>query len=74
MSTQDETNPQPLRPGSITELNPQPLPPGSIDVGHLTETVTRAIQNALAQAGEGRSLITNPRIIVGIIAEPQLRE
>jgi hypothetical protein len=32
--------------------------------------VTRAIQSALTQGGEGRSLIRNPRIIVGIIAEP----
>lgn len=57
---------------SQNELNPQPLPPGPIDLGHLTETVTRAIQSALTQ-GEGRTLIPHPRIIVGIIAEPLLR-
>lgn len=68
----NEINPQPLPPGSENELNPQPLPPGGIDVGHLTETVTRAIQTAFAQHG-GRPLIANPRIIVGIIAEPHLR-
>jgi hypothetical protein len=71
MSNRDELNPQPLPPGSINELSPQPLPPGIVDVGHLTETVTRAIQNALIQ-GEGRSLIPHPRIIVGIIAEPHV--
>jgi hypothetical protein len=71
MSTHGEINPQPLPPGSENELNPQPLPPGGIDLGHLTETVTRAIQNALTQ-GAGRSLIPNPRIIVGIIAEPHV--
>jgi|GEM_PF-7102023 len=51
------------------ELNPQPLPPQSVDLGHLTETVTRAVQNALA-GHRGTPLIFNPRIIVGIIAEP----
>ena len=56
---------------SQDELNPQPLPPGGIDLGTLTETVTRAIQSALTQ-GEGRKLIPNPRIIVGIIAEPHV--
>jgi hypothetical protein len=58
---------------SQSELNPQPLPPrsGSIDIGHLTETVTTAIQRSLSQH-QGKAVIVNPRIIVGIIAEPQL--
>lgn len=55
------------------ELNPQPEPPGRIDLGHLTETVTAAIQRALAQH-KGAALIRNPRIIVGIIAEPHIPE
>ncbi len=55
------------------ELNPQPLPPrsGSIDIGHLTETVTTAIQRSLSQH-QGKTVFANPRIIIGIIAEPQL--
>lgn len=56
------------------ELNPQPLPPvqrGSIDIGHLTETVTTAIQRSLSQH-QGKTVFVNPRIIIGIIAEPQL--
>jgi hypothetical protein len=55
------------------ELNPQPLPPrsGTIDIGHLTEVVTGAIQRSLSQH-QGKAVIVNPRIIIGIIAEPQL--
>jgi len=57
---------------SSSELNPQPEPPGRnhVDLGQLTETVTLAVQNALA-AHKASPVIFNPRIIVGIIAEPQ---
>ena len=57
-------------------LNPQPEPPGraaTIDVGHLAETVTRAIQNALSEP-RANAAIRFPRIIVGIIAEPSFLE
>jgi len=56
------------------DLNPQPLPPG-IQLGTLTQEVTRAVQTALEQrvAGEATpAVFRNPRIIIGLILEPQL--
>ena len=51
-------------------LNPQPLPP--VQLGALTTEVTRAVQEALAQKTTGGSeLFRNPRLIIGLILEPQ---
>jgi hypothetical protein len=59
---------------SDTELNPQPLPPRKVDLGNLTEAVTASVRNALeeraATAGTPQ-VFRNPRIIIGIIIEPQ---
>ena len=58
------------------ELNPQPLPP-SVDLGQLTEAVTASVRKALEQrpATEATAQVfKNPRIIIGIIMEPQASE
>jgi hypothetical protein len=56
------------------ELNPQPLPPKSISFEQFTESVTasvlRAIQSHVATTNSPEW--KNPRIIIGIIAEPKL--
>jgi|tagenome__1003787_1003787.scaffolds.fasta_scaffold20722774_1 hypothetical protein len=59
------------------ELNPQPLPPGRVDLGQLTEAVTSSVRNALeerAATANTPQVFRNPRIIIGIIMEPQLQE
>ena len=59
---------------SETELNPQPLPPGKVDLGNLTEAVTASVRNALeerAATANTPQVFRNPRIIIGIIIEPQ---
>jgi hypothetical protein len=58
---------------SETELNPQPLPP-KVDLGQLTETVTASVRKALEERAVTTStpqVFRNPRIIIGIIMEPQ---
>jgi hypothetical protein len=55
------------------QLNPQPLPP-RVDLGHLTEAVTASVRNALEERAATTStpqVFRNPRIIIGIIIEPQ---
>jgi hypothetical protein len=56
-------------------LNPQPEPPGKpkIDLSDLTEAVTGAVRRAIEdrQVTEGTpEVFHNPRIIIGIIFEP----
>jgi hypothetical protein len=56
------------------QLNPQPLPPGKVDLGNLTEAVTASVRNALEERAATAStpqVFRNPRIIIGIIIEPQ---
>jgi hypothetical protein len=58
---------------SQADLNPQPLPP-RVDLAELTEAVTASIRRALEEREVGArtaSVFRNPRIIVGIILEPQ---
>ncbi|AIS45539.1 hypothetical protein DR61_1372 [Burkholderia pseudomallei] len=55
------------------ELNPQPLPP-KVDLGQLTEAVTASVRKALeehAVTENTAQVFRNPRIIIGIIMEPQ---
>jgi hypothetical protein len=55
------------------ELNPQPLPP-KVDLGQLTEAVTASVRNALEERATTENtaqVFRNPRIIIGIIIEPQ---
>jgi hypothetical protein len=55
---------------ATNELNPQPLPP--VQLGALTTEVTRAVQAALAHPPtQGSELFRNPRLIIGLILEPQ---
>jgi hypothetical protein len=59
---------------SETQLNPQPLPPGKVDLGNLTEAVTASVRNALEErtaTANTPQVFRNPRIIIGIIIEPQ---
>ena len=56
-----------------SELNPQPLPP-RVDLGSLTEAVTASVRSALEQRAVSATtpaVFRNPRIIIGIIVEPQ---
>lgn len=58
---------------SNAELNPQPLPP-RIDLAELTETVTASVRRALEErevSARTPRVFSNPRIIVGVILEPQ---
>jgi hypothetical protein len=55
-------------------LNPQPIPPGKIDLGTLTEAVTASVRNALEQRAATAAtpeVFRRPRIIIGVIVEPQ---
>ncbi len=55
---------------AANELNPQPLPP--VQLGALTTEVTRAVQAALAhRPADGQEVFRNPRLIIGLILEPQ---
>jgi hypothetical protein len=55
------------------DLNPQPLPP-KVNLGDLTEAVTASVRNALEQRAATAAtpqVFRNPRIIIGVIVEPQ---
>jgi hypothetical protein len=57
----------------MSELNPQPIPP-KVDLGQLTEAVTASVRSALEERPVTSStpqVFRNPRIIIGIIIEPQ---
>lgn len=57
----------------MADLNPQPLPP-RVDLGQLTEAVTASVRSALedrAATAATPEVFRNPRIIIGIIFEPQ---
>ncbi|GAC1486785.1 MAG: hypothetical protein NVS2B11_12540 [Acetobacteraceae bacterium] len=55
---------------AVNEVNPQPLPP--VQLGALTTEVTRAVQAALEQrSAGGTEVFRNPRLIIGLILEPQ---
>lgn len=58
---------------SQADLNPQPLPP-RVDLAELTEAVTVSIRRALEErevGGRTPALFRNPRIVIGVIIEPQ---
>jgi hypothetical protein len=64
-------NPHPRR--SMADLNPQPLPPKTIPFDAFVETTTQAVLRAVQaqSAGSGTATpVRPPRIIIGIIAEP----
>ena len=57
----------------MAELNPQPLPPKA-DLASLTEAITISVRSALeerAVTAATPAVFRNPRIIIGIIVEPQ---
>lgn len=57
----------------MADINPQPLPP-KVDLGQLTEAVTASVRSALEQrkvTDTTPDVFRNPRIIIGIIMEPQ---
>jgi hypothetical protein len=57
----------------MSELNPQPIPP-KVDLGQLTEAVTASVRSALEERPVTSStppVFRNPRVIIGIIIEPQ---
>jgi hypothetical protein len=58
----------------MADLNPQPLPPRAVDLGALTETITSSVRSALEErvtTAATPAVFRNPRIVIGIIIEPQ---